>query len=195
MGISIALEGLPGSGKSTAAKAIINDLAAQDLRVRMVDIDTAPSTAELRGYADACPSTHPQRMMALWLLRIQQHEAIKAILPDMDAIVSDRSWWSAVAIDGYGNGVARDFLGAIGRQMIMPDIVLLLDAPLGVLYKRKGESRTLQDHAFARRVARGYRILARVHGWQVIDATRTPEQVKEQCLAIIRTALVGKMCQ
>jgi len=82
----------------------------------------------------------------------------------------------------------------IGQELTLPDIVFLLHAPLGVLRKRK-ESRTMQDLAFARRVEQGYTDLASIHGWHAIDATRTPEQVKEHCIGIIRTALVEKACQ
>ncbi|MBI3420547.1 MAG: hypothetical protein HY006_00605, partial [Candidatus Sungbacteria bacterium] len=58
------------------------------------------------------------------MLRIQQHEAIQALRTDMDVIVSDRSWWSAIAFDCYGNGVKRGFLQWIGQGLALPDIVL-----------------------------------------------------------------------
>lgn len=194
MALIVGVEGLPGSGKTTAVARIVKGLAAQGFRAYAVDSDTAASAPELRAYADAYPLTDPRHMMAIWMLRIQQHEAIQAIRADMDVIVSDRSWWSAIAFDCYGNGVARKFLGAIMEKLTLPDIVLLLHAPLSVLCERK-ESRTMRDLAFARRVARGYRTLARIHGWICVDATRTPQEIKEYCLAIIRAALASPVRQ
>lgn len=192
MGIMVAFEGLPGCGKTTAVALVTKELVAQGIRAYAVDIDTAASTPELRVFADAYSLADPRHIMALWLLRIQQHEAIQAIRADMDVIVSDRSWWSTLAIDGYGNGVARSFLRMIGQQIVLPDVVFLLHAPLSVLLQRKGMSRTLQDLAFARRVARGYRALARAYGWILVDAARTPEEVVQDCLAAIRVALIEK---
>lgn len=192
MALIVAFEGLPGCGKTTTVALVMKGLVAHGLRAYAVDIDTAASTPELRVFADAYSLTDPRHMMAIWMLRIQQHGAIQAIRTDMDVIVSDRSWWSAIAIDGYGNGVAEEFLNFIAQKLTLPDIVFLLRAPLDALCERKKESRTLQDLAFARRVARGYRALARAHGWILVDAARTPEEVAQYCLAAIRVALIEK---
>lgn len=188
MTLVVAIEGLPGVGKTTAIELIIRDLAREGLRTVAVDIDTAPYAPELSVIAHALPLENLARSMLFWAMRIMQYDVIRDLRDRMDVIFADRSWGSALAFDGYGNGVSLPFLESIGRSLAQPDIVFLFHAPLEVARARK-ESRTMRDIAFAHRVLQRYTELAATHAWIIVDATRSPEEVKEYCLAIIRTAL------
>lgn len=167
---------------------MIRDLKKEGLRAAAVDIDTAPHTSELNTIAHAFPLNNLARSMLFWAMRIMQYDVIREMRVCMDVIFADRSWGSALAFDGYGNGVSLPLLEAIGAGLPQLDVTFLFSAPLEIARARK-ESRTMQDLAFARRVEQGYTELAATYGWILVDATRTPEIVKEHCLAIIRTAL------
>lgn len=188
MTLIVAVEGLPGIGKTTAIELMIRDLAQEGLRAAAVDIDTAPHASELSIIAHALPLNNLARSVLFWAMRIMQYDVIREMRDRMDVIFADRSWGSALAFDGYGNGVALALLEAIGGGLPEIDLTFLFSAPLEVARERK-ESRTIQDIAFARRVEQGYALLAVAHGWILVDATQTPESIKEQCLAIIHAAL------
>lgn len=188
MTLVVAVEGLPGCGKTTAIELVIRDLAQEGLRAVAVDIDTAPHAPELGVIAHALPLNNLARSMLFWAMRIMQYDVIRDLRDRMDVIFADRSWGSALAFDGYGNGVSLPLLEGIGGGLPEIDLTLLFSAPLEVARERK-ESRTMQDLAFARRVEQGYTLLAAAHGWILVDATQTPESIKEQCLVVIRTAL------
>lgn len=188
MTLVVAVEGLPGCGKTTAIELVIRDLAQEGLRAVAVDIDTAPHAPELGVIAHALPLNNLARSMLFWAMRIMQYDVIRDLRDRMDVIFADRSWGSALAFDGYGNGVSLPLLEGIGGGLPEIDLTFLFSAPLEVARERK-ESRTMQDLAFARRVEQGYTLLAAAHGWILVDATQTPESIKEQCLVVIRTAL------
>lgn len=191
MTLVVAVEGLPGCGKTTAIEHMIRDLSTEGLRVAAVDIDTAPHASGLRSFAHTLPLKHLERSMIFWAMRIMQYDAIQEMRDRMDVIFADRSWGSVLAFDGYGNGISLPALENIGGDLTQPDITLLFSAPLEIAAARK-ESRTMQDLAFARRVEQGYAALAAAHAWMLVDATRTPENVKEQCLALIHAALAKR---
>lgn len=188
MALVAAVEGVPGVGKTTTIELMLRDLEKEGLRTAAVDIDTAPHASQLSIIAHALPLDNLARSMLFWVMRIMQYNVIQEMRSRMDVVFADRSWGSALAFDGYGNGVSLALLEAFGAGLLRPDITFLFSAPLEVARARK-ESRTMQDLAFARRVEQGYTELAATHAWILVDATRSPEDVKEHCLGVIRTAL------
>ncbi|OGZ96761.1 MAG: hypothetical protein A3B34_01445 [Candidatus Sungbacteria bacterium RIFCSPLOWO2_01_FULL_54_21] len=191
MPLVVAFEGLPGGGKTTVIRLLIQALCAACLRAVSVDIDTSAYASALRVATDALSLDNSVRSMHFWAMRIHQYRIVQEMQEHMDVIVMDRMWATALAFDGYGNGVPAAILDWIGQNLTPPDVTFLLQAPLKVLRARK-KSRTMRDRAFAERVEKGYAQLARIHSWHCVDATRTPEDVKEQCLAIIYAALAKK---
>ena len=188
MTLVVAVEGLPGCGKTTAIELIIRELETEGLRAAAVDIDTAPQASALHAIAYALPLDNMARSMLFWAMRMMQYDVIQEMRNRADVIFADRSWGSALAFDGYGNGVSLRLLENIGKNLVQPDITFLFSAPIEVSRARK-ESRTMQDLAFARRVLHGYAKLAATHAWTIVDATKAPEDVKGHCLAMIHAAL------
>ena len=188
MALVVAVEGLPGCGKTTAIELMQADLRNQGFRVKTVDTDTITHAQTFRAIAGGYPIDHPARSMLFWVLRMQQYEEIARIRDCADVVFADRSWGTALAFDGYGNGVSFDFLAWAGQALAEPDITFFFSAPLALVRGRKA-SRTMQDTTFARRVERGYRKIARAHRWLTVDATQSPEDIKDHCLEIIRSAL------
>jgi len=179
--LTVAVEGLPGCGKTTVIEMMMGNLRKRGLKVEMVDIETIGNAPTLRAIARTYPLGHPARIILFWVLRLQQYDAMQKS-EDADIIFADRFWGSSLAFDVYGNGVPREVLDWIGQHIKrQPDITFLFEAPIEVVRQRK-EAKTISDDGFARRVEKGYQERADALSWIRVDAAQGPEQVKEDCL-------------
>jgi thymidylate kinase len=175
----VALEGLPGAGKTTAAKALIEELQRLGIRSEMIDIEESGDAPALRAFARKYKHGSKTRILAFWVLRRQQHEL--AGKSDAEVILMDRYVNSTYAFDRCGNRVPQRILDWVFEDIVEPDLVLYFRVSLSAVRRRK-HSHTLDDSAFARRVEAGYEALSRRHGWTAINAAKPPRQVVQQAL-------------
>lgn len=186
MALIVAVEGLPGCGKTTVIKMMMDDLCRQGLKIEMVDIETIGYAPALRAVTRTYPLGHPARILLFWVLRLQQYEMMQKMNNVTDIILVDRFWGSTLAFDVYGNGIPRELLEWVGKYIKrQPDITFLFEASIDVVRHRK-KAKTMDDLYFARRVEKGYQKLADELLWIHVDATKEPEQVKEYCLSVIK---------
>jgi len=182
LAIVVAVEGLPGCGKTTIIELAVKELIIKGLRVGVVDIETVGDASVLRSIARKYPLGHKSRIILFWLLRLQQYDFIQEMKHNRDIIFADRFWGSTIAFDIYGNGVPLEVLSWVGENIQeYPDMTLFFSAPLQAVRERK-KAKTMQKDEFALRVEQGYNELAREKNWTVIDATQKPDKVLEQCL-------------
>lgn len=141
----IALEGFDGSGKSTQAALLA---AARDA-VLTREPGGTPLGEALRGallHADDEGAPAPRTEALLFCADRAQHIAT-VVAPALESgrdVVTDRSYGSTLAYQGYGRGLPLDELrelidyasrrpadgsGAL-PEVILPDVVVLLDVPL-----------------------------------------------------------------
>lgn len=188
MSLTVAVEGLPGAGKTTVIQMMVDELRGRGLNVSVVDIETIGHAPALRPIARMYPFGHPARILLFWVLRLQQHEIMQK-MSDADIVFADRFWGSTLAFDVYGHGMPRELLEWFGRYIKQqPDITILFEAPLETVLQRK-EAKTMKNLRFAERVERGYRQLSDELSWVRVDATQEPEEVKRRCLEIIFSRL------
>lgn len=191
MALIVAVEGLPGSGKTTVTEMMVADLLALGLKTELADIESAGHAPVLRAIARTYPLGSPVAMFIFWALRLHQHNLILEMLSHTDIIFADCFWSSAVAFDVYGNSVPREIVDWVSKQYIklQPDITFLFEAPIDVLKRRGKGTKMMGDPEFARRVEKGYQELADKLAWVRVDATLAPAKVKEHCLQVILTKL------
>ncbi len=188
MALVVAVEGLPGAGKTTIIGMMVDDLRNRGLEIGIADIETVGHAPVLRPITRKYPLGHPARILLFWVLRLEQYEAMRG-MEGADVVFVDRFWGSTIAYDVYGHGMPRGLLERIGQHIKrQPDITFLFEAPLEVVQKRK-EAKTMSNLDFARRVEQGYRELADLHSWVRVDATQTLEQVKKRCLEVVLSRL------
>lgn len=141
----IALEGFDGSGKSTQAEL----LASQRDAVLTREPGGTPLGEALRDVLlHAAPGEAPSaRTEALLFCADRAQHIATVVAPALEAgrdVVTDRSYGSTLAYQGYGRGLPLDELRALidyacrrpaGASdelpdVILPDVVVLLDVPL-----------------------------------------------------------------
>lgn len=144
-GSYIALEGWEGSGKSTQAKLLAERLGAVQTR----EPGVTPLGAHLRDlllFSHLWPS--PRAEALLFAADRAQHiaEVVSRHLAQGRDVVTDRSYGSTLAYQGYGRGLPLEELHALIEyasrrpepppaghalpELVLPDVVVLLELPL-----------------------------------------------------------------
>ncbi|MBU1676840.1 dTMP kinase [bacterium] len=200
-GLLVTFEGPEGSGKSTLVGGLAELLSARcgaplllrepggtpvGERIREILLD--PALRELR------PETELLLMVAS-----RAQLVCEAILPALSSgriVLCDRYADASVAYQGAGRGLGEDRVGVLNDFAVgetVPDLTLLCLLP-----PEAGRSRTAgraldrlerEDAAFHDRVYASYRAMVDAGDprFQAVDATRSPEEMMEQAVSILRS--------
>ena len=189
-GILIAFEGLDQSGKETQAARLREQFAASGRQVRALsfpDYDT-PIGHEIRAALDGSRDFAPDTLQLLYIAnRHEYREAIEGWLAAGDVVVCDRYRASSIAY-GDAQGLDSDWLRDVQRHLPAPDVIFLLDIAPEEAARRKahGRDKFERDLPLLSRVRESYRRQAAAEGWEVIDASRSKEEIASDVLARIR---------
>jgi dTMP kinase len=197
----ITLEGGEGAGKSTQARMLADalcDLGLPVLRTR--EPGGAPGAEFLRevllsGRIDWSAAAETMLHVAARL----EHVA-RTIRPAVEAgtwVVCDRFHDSTMAYQGYGLGVDRGMIEALGTMVgIVPDLTLVLDVPRDVALARLRERGSVDDRyerlneAFHTRVSAGFREIATQARCVLIDAAPDAAAVHETVMQAVQKLVV-----
>jgi len=201
----ITLEGGEGSGKSTQAKLLAEDLTRAGVNVLATREPGGAPAAEL--IRELLLKGEPGRWdgvnEALLMVAARRAHLTGTILPALgrgDWVVCDRFADSTTAYQGHGAGVPLAALAELHKLIagdLMPDLTLLLDIPVEdglarALARRGDETRFEQkDIHFHKRVRRGFLAVAKAEPKRVIviDASRPVEEVHAAVRRVIRDRL------
>ena len=195
MSIFIALEGLDGSGKSTVAERLVQEMRAAGLDVILTREPGGTRLGEhIRStlLSDESTTIVPRAEALLFAAARAQlvDEVIRPALERGTAVVTDRFTDSSLAYQWGGRGLDKDGIGAVQQMAtagLEPDIKILLDVPVETALRRRlshgGEVNRLDKEAleFHRRVRVAYHWLADADSerWRVVDASRSEDEVWE----------------
>lgn len=194
MGRFIVLEGGEASGKSTQAALLAGHMGAVLTREPG---GTAVGEALRRLLLDPSLPAPVARAETLMLLAARAQHVAEVIEPALARgadVVCDRYSGSTLAYQGYGRGLDLAELEELdnwanGRRA--PDLVVLLDVPVGIARARRGDGAPDriegEEDAFLERVLDGFHELATCDParWRVVDGRGTVEQVA----ALVREAV------
>ena len=207
----ISLEGMEGSGKSTVLKRLHAWLEAEGyevlltrepggselgktLRALLLDVENTDITSEAE--------------LFMYLADRAQHvsQVIKPALEEGKVVLCDRYADSTVVYQGYGRGLDPNLLHSfneVATKGLWPDVSLLLDVEPEIGLRRalsrnieQGLSRAegrfeAEAMEFHSRVREGYLTWAALNNkrFAVVDASLTPDEVFEQVVDKMRTAI------
>ena len=203
----ITLEGIEGSGKTTQIGHIVEFLEGKGRRcVATREPGGTSIGARIRSILldPECKDLHPKAELLLYMADRAQH-IHTVILPGLAegrTVVCDRYLDATLVYQGAARGLGPEFAGRLHQLVfddLQPDLTLLLDLPARTGLNRaigqiangsrnQAESRFEEEAlSFHEKVRTGYLELARLNArrFRIIDATRTPDQVREQILKVL----------
>ena len=198
-GVFIALEGIDGSGKSTIARAVADQLRARSLDVVLTREPggTRPGreirAILLEGQDRLAPETE------LLLMCADRAEHVAAVIrPALNAgaiVISDRYAGSTRAYQGYGLGLEMTSVNTaidIATSGLRPNLTILFDLDPELAHERRsGDAGQLnlldvRDLAYRTRVREGFLKLAQAsERWRVVDASQPLDIVAAKALELI----------
>jgi dTMP kinase len=187
----IVFEGGEGAGKSTQVRLLAEHLRTKQIPVHVTrEVGGAPLAEEIRHFwlAERTEAWDPLTELLLIMAARREH-LVKTVWPKLEEgiwVISDRFNASSIAYQGMVMGLGADKVRAVYQQIagdFSPDCILLLDLPVTIassrISQRELDRYERQPPDFHKKLRQAYLELARSSPelWQVIDATRTPDQI------------------
>jgi dTMP kinase len=188
-GIFVCIEGLDGSGKTTHAHRLV-----QNLRKRGFDAvyTTEPGRGELGKFIRASVLQGKKRMprvveaVLFAVDRVEHMEKdVKPALREGKVVVSDRCVYSSLAYQGAA-GLDLEWIEEINRFALPPDLALYIDVPPEVVVKRIRRKKSVMERLETqRRVKEVYMKFVDNGKLTPIDGDRNKSEVEKNILKVI----------
>ena len=207
MSFFVTLEGPDGSGKSTQANLLAEELSARGYDVLLTREPGGSGIGDqVRRILFTLDNTamYPKTEFLLFSASRAQHvsEVIRPHLDKGGVVISDRYFHSSLAYQGFGHQLDLDTLKEItsfATGDLLPDLILLLDLPVEMgLSRRRNEGKwnRLDDYQveFHQRVRDGYLTMAEEDPdrWGLVDASRPVDRIHKEVQELISRHLPSK---
>ena len=196
-GAFIVFEGADGAGKSSVCRRVSEELSARGLDVML----TAEPTHEGVGafIRSGSAGRISQRTEALLFVadRNDHTEKVEQAVSEGKIVLCDRYFASTVAYQSAkldGDASDTDWLIRINEQFIdRPDVIILLDIDpeigMGRVGTRGEEISKFERLDFQKQVRSNYLELAERYGFDVIDASRSQDEVFADVMEIVNEVI------
>lgn len=206
-GFFITFDGIEGSGKTTQARALAEELERRGIPVKLTrEPGGSPVGDRIRTLllADSSLEMSPLAEFLLFAASRAEHseKLIRPCLEEGYVVVSDRFADSSLAYQGFGKGVPESFIREVNETAawgVHPDLTFLLDispedSAKRVMMRMKAEGIArdrleLEKADFYRRASEGYRSVAGDESsrFRIMDGTLPAEEIRRRVLdAVLR---------
>jgi dTMP kinase len=200
IGRLITLEGGEGAGKSTQARLLADALCELGFSVvRTREPGGAPGAEFLREVLLSGQINWSAAAETMLHVAARMEHVARTIRPAIEAgswVVCDRFHDSTMAYQGYGLGVDRGMIEALGTMVSMvPDLTLVLDVPREVALARLSRRGAADDRyerlndEFHRRVLEGFREIAARSRCVLVDAAQDARAVHKTVMEAVQRLL------
>ena len=181
----IAFEGIDGSGKSTQAALFVDYLRSKGFKVFFTK-EPGGKINDIRNML--LDKKWPAKVELFLFLadRVLTSDMVRGKVEDGFMVVSDRSLYSTLAYQGYGEGFDIEFLvklNLFSTNGLKPDLIFCLDINLETMKKRLNRFDAIESKSepFFERVRSGYIELSkRFDNFFLIDGEKSKEIVFEE---------------
>ena len=203
-GFLLSFEGIEGSGKTTQIHILADHLRLLGyLVIETREPGGSPISEQIRSVllAPGNPAMDARCELLLYLASRVQH-LTDIIVPSMEkgaVVLCDRYADATLAYQGYGRGLGASVTRELIRfasGMLVPNLTILLDIPVGVGLERKRRAGNmdrldLEEDVFHHKVRKGYLRIARQEPRRVrvIDGTTPPDLVAQTVRRIVEKRL------
>lgn len=194
MGAFIVLEGIDGSGKSTACARVADELRSRGLDVILTAEPTHDGIGAFIRSGNAGKVSQRAESLLFTADRYEHTSKIRRQVSEGRVVVCDRYYPSTVAYQSAkldGDSADLGWLKGLCEPFTdEPDAVILLDMDpeesMGRVEGRGLEESKFENIAFLRQVRSAYLDLAREFGYSVVDASRSADEVFRDVMTIIQ---------
>ncbi len=195
----ITFEGVDGAGKSTHLEWFAERLRSRGREVLVTREPGGTPLGERLREILLHQTMHAETEALLMFAARREHveQVIRPALRRGTWVISDRFSDASFAYQGGGRGVATDKLEILEQWVhadLQPDLTLLFDIPVQVARQRLSNNASLdrfeqEQQDFFERVRQAYlqRYRKQPARFALIDAARTPDEVKEILERVIET--------
>ncbi len=199
MGIFVTIEGIDGSGKSTIVSSTTSKLREMGFSTYATK---EPSNSEvgrlIRSWAlkKETRMPHPSIYALLFAADRTMHymTEVSPALAVNDVVISERYMESTIAYQG-ALGLSMDWLINLHKYIPRSDIVIILDLDVDEAMRRlerRGDLEVFERKAVLEKVRNIFLERARENGYEVVDASKRPEEVTLDVVSIISKALYDR---
>ncbi len=176
--VFIVLEGIDGTGKTTAASAIKEHLESKGHKVMVTAEPTKGMIGKMVAETD---DLSPETEALLFTADRACHtKEISDLISNGTSVISDRYYVSTLAYQSAA-GMDEDWLRALNSKIIRePDVTLILDMDPELSLKRvdsRGEKSRFEKLEYQRKVRDAYLRIAEEKDYPIIDASASKEKV------------------
>ncbi len=196
LGLLIVLEGIDGSGKTTLAKNLCENLDFQKITTQYLHEPTHSEYGlKIRKYLKGEFQLSKQELIDLFLL--DRNFSVKEnILPNLEKgvhVVLDRYFYSMAAYQGDEEFSPLKILQMnLEKNFPAPNVLFFLDIPPEIAYERI-QTRSERQEAFdsivqLERISKNYKKILPPNV-NYLDAKKNPKEILEKCLLVINEEL------
>ncbi len=191
----IVLEGIDGSGKTTLANFLREELSDDSM---IFTREPSNSNAGELAKKIANENTSPYYDLFIYLADRAAHISfIEKELNKGNSVISDRYWGSTVAYQAASEEISFNYLEKIHQPFILkPNLTVLLDIKPETALERINTNRDNKSKyekvSFLQKVRSNYLKLAERYNWITINAEKSLPQVKSEIKQTIEECLSPK---
>ena len=188
----IVIEGGDQAGKMTQSEMLAQALADDGKKVKRFDFPdyTTPIGTEIKRFLEMKQEYAPQVIHCL--LAANRWEKVRDIQDAQkynDILIMNRYYHSNI-VYGITNGVDQAWLENLDAGLPLGDCIILLDITAEESFRRKslGRDRFEGNKEFIEHVLDAYRGTAKKNDWNVVDASKSKDDIHEEILQIVERA-------
>ena len=199
-GLFISFEGVEGTGKTTQARMLSDELEARGRKCKLT-VEPGGTALSLKIRELLLDVVHDNMdsmtELLLYLAARRQHLA-ELVIPSIEAgvnVITDRFSDSTMAYQGYGRGIDRGLISRLDEMVtseMRPDITILMDLDVSEgLRRNRGADKVdrleLESIEFHERVRKGFKAIAEAEPERIvtIDASAGIDEIHTRVLEVI----------